>query len=43
MASGDSIEDCALIAESCEQVIGVGINCTAPRYIHELIQSIQKV
>lgn len=43
VVSGDSIEDCALIAESCEQVIGVGINCTAPRYIHELIQSIQKV
>lgn len=43
VASGDSIEDCALIAESCEQVIGVGINCTAPRYVHELIQSIQKV
>ncbi|KAI3469605.1 hypothetical protein Pfo_026268 [Paulownia fortunei] len=43
VASGDSIEDCALIADSCEQVIGVGINCTAPRYIHGLIQLIQTV
>lgn len=43
VASGDPIEECALVTDSCEQVIGVGINCTAPRYIHELIQSIQKV
>ncbi|KAL3828771.1 hypothetical protein ACJIZ3_017573 [Penstemon smallii] len=43
VASGDSIEDCALIADSCEQVIAVGINCTPPRYIHGLIQSIQRV
>ncbi|KAK6117191.1 hypothetical protein DH2020_049070 [Rehmannia glutinosa] len=43
VVSGDSIEDCALIADSCEQVIGVGINCTPPRYIHGLIQSIRTV
>ncbi|KAK4487655.1 hypothetical protein RD792_005690 [Penstemon davidsonii] len=43
VASGDSIEDCVLIADSCEQVIGVGVNCTPPRYIHELIQSIKRV
>ncbi|KAL2463786.1 Homocysteine S-methyltransferase 2 [Forsythia ovata] len=40
---GDPIADCALIAHSCEQVIGVGINCTPPRYIHSLIQSIRRV
>lgn len=43
VVSGDFIEDCASIAESCERVVGVGINCTPPRYIHGLIQSIQKV
>lgn len=43
VVSGDSIQDCASIADSCEQVVGVGINCTPPRYIHGLIQSIQKV
>lgn len=42
VVSGDSIQDCASIADSCEQVVGVGINCTPPRYIHGLIQSIQK-
>ncbi|KAL2469846.1 Homocysteine S-methyltransferase 3 [Abeliophyllum distichum] len=43
VVSGDPIADCALIAHSCEQVIGVGINCTPPRYIHSLIQSIRRV
>ncbi|KAL8485195.1 hypothetical protein ACS0TY_027485 [Phlomoides rotata] len=43
VASGDSIEECALIADSCGLVVGVGVNCTAPRYIHGLIQSIKKV
>ncbi|XP_057771642.1 homocysteine S-methyltransferase 3-like [Salvia miltiorrhiza] len=42
VVSGEAVEECASIADSCEQVIGVGINCTAPRFIHELIQSIQK-
>lgn len=43
VVSGDPIEECAAIADSCEQVIAVGINCTAPRFVHQLIQSIQKV
>ncbi|PIN04447.1 Homocysteine S-methyltransferase [Handroanthus impetiginosus] len=43
VVSGDSIQDCASIADSCEQVVGVGINCTPPRYVHELIQSIRTV
>lgn len=43
VVSGDPIEECAAIADSCEQVFGVGINCTAPRFVHQLIQSIQKV
>lgn len=43
MVSGDSMLDCASIADSCEQVVAVGINCTAPRFIHELILSIRKV
>ncbi|KAG9129723.1 hypothetical protein Leryth_015428 [Lithospermum erythrorhizon] len=43
VVSGDLITDCAKVADSCRKVIGVGINCTSPRYIHDLIQSIQKV
>ncbi|GMH18836.1 hypothetical protein Nepgr_020677 [Nepenthes gracilis] len=41
--SGDSISQCASIADSCGHVAAVGINCTPPRYIHGLIQSIKKV
>lgn len=43
VVSGDPIADCALIAHLCDQVIGVGINCTPPRYIQDLIQSIGRV
>ncbi|KAK4265590.1 hypothetical protein QN277_026621 [Acacia crassicarpa] len=43
VVSGDSISECAAIADSCERVAAVGVNCTAPRYIHSLIESITKV
>lgn len=43
VASGDSIAECASIVDSCKQVVGIGINCTSPRYIEGLIQSIRKV
>ncbi|CAK8573679.1 unnamed protein product [Lathyrus sativus] len=43
VASGESILDCASIADSCRQVVAVGVNCTAPRFIHGLISSIKKV
>ncbi|XP_054805901.1 homocysteine S-methyltransferase 3-like isoform X2 [Prosopis cineraria] len=43
VASGDSILECASIPDSCERVAAIGVNCTAPRYIHSLIESITKV
>ncbi|KAL5849833.1 hypothetical protein ACOSQ3_007889 [Xanthoceras sorbifolium] len=43
VVSGDSILECASIAESCNRVVSVGINCTAPRFIHGLILSLRKV
>ncbi|GAV80614.1 S-methyl_trans domain-containing protein [Cephalotus follicularis] len=43
VVGGDSISECASIADSCEQVVAVGVNCTPPRYIHALILSIKKV
>ncbi|KAF8392341.1 hypothetical protein HHK36_022683 [Tetracentron sinense] len=43
VVSGDSMLDCASVADSCEKVVAVGINCTPPRFIHGLILSIQKV
>ncbi|KAB1203323.1 Homocysteine S-methyltransferase 2 [Morella rubra] len=43
VVSGDSILNCASIAESCKKVVAVGINCTPPRFIRGLILSIKKV
>ncbi|KAG6593880.1 Homocysteine S-methyltransferase 3 [Cucurbita argyrosperma subsp. argyrosperma] len=43
VVSGDSLSECASIADASKQVVAVGINCTPPRYIHGLILSIQKV
>nr|ACU19573.1 unknown [Glycine max] len=42
VVSGDSIFECASIADSCRQVVAVGVNCTAPRFIHGLISFIKK-
>ncbi|KAK0581190.1 hypothetical protein LWI29_011172 [Acer saccharum] len=43
VVSGDSLVECASIAESCKKVVAVGINCTPPRFIHGLISAIKKV
>ncbi|KAI4345676.1 hypothetical protein L6164_012776 [Bauhinia variegata] len=43
VVSGDSILECASIADSCKQIVAVGVNCTAPRFIHGLISSIKQV
>lgn len=43
VVSGDSLLECAAIAESCKNVVAVGINCTPPRFIHGLLTSITKV
>ncbi|TXG63688.1 hypothetical protein EZV62_010682 [Acer yangbiense] len=42
VVSGDSLVECASIAESCKKVVAVGINCTPPRFIHGLISAIKK-
>lgn len=43
VANGEPISECAAIADSCKQVVAVGINCTPPRFISSLISSIRKV
>ncbi|MCD7455916.1 hypothetical protein HAX54_030116 [Datura stramonium] len=43
VVSGDSLSECAAIGESCEKVLAVGINCTPPRFILDLILSIKQV
>lgn len=40
---GESVIECAKVADSCKKVVAIGINCTAPRYIHELITSLRQV
>lgn len=41
--SGDSLSECAKIADACKKVVAVGINCTPPRFISGLILAIKKV
>jgi len=43
VVSGDSLLECVAIAEASKKVVAVGINCTPPRFIHDLILSIKKV
>lgn len=43
VVSGDSLLECGSIAESCNKVVAVGINCTPPRFIHDLIVLLKKV
>ncbi|KAF5727050.1 Homocysteine S-methyltransferase 2 [Tripterygium wilfordii] len=43
VVSGDSLTECASIAESCKKVVAVGINCTPPRFIHGLLLALKKV
>ncbi|KAJ0255019.1 Homocysteine S-methyltransferase 2 [Hirschfeldia incana] len=43
VVSGDSIKECVAIAETCEKVVAVGINCTPPRFIEGLVSEIAKV
>ncbi|XP_012831099.1 PREDICTED: selenocysteine methyltransferase-like [Erythranthe guttata] len=40
--SGDSLSECVAIAESFDKIVAVGINCTPPRFISDLILSIKK-
>ncbi|KAL8548251.1 hypothetical protein ACS0TY_007538 [Phlomoides rotata] len=43
VVSGDSLSDCVSIAESSDKIVAVGINCTPPRFIRDLILSMKKV
>ncbi|KAG6480447.1 hypothetical protein ZIOFF_063947 [Zingiber officinale] len=43
VVSGDSMAECVSLADSCNKVVAIGINCAAPRFIHNLILSIKKV
>jgi homocysteine S-methyltransferase len=38
---GESFADCAALAETTEQVVAVGVNCTAPEHIDSLLQAVR--
>ncbi|WP_331774836.1 homocysteine S-methyltransferase [Sulfurospirillum sp. 1612] len=41
--SGERIQECAAWLDDCEQIVAIGINCTAPEYIASLIEAIKAV
>jgi homocysteine S-methyltransferase len=38
VAGGEPFAGCAALANQSDQIVAVGVNCTAPRYIEELLQ-----
>lgn len=38
LSSGELFEDAVKLLEDADQIIGVGVNCTAPEYIQSLVQ-----
>ncbi|MCB1825649.1 MAG: homocysteine S-methyltransferase [Candidatus Competibacteraceae bacterium] len=38
---GERLTDCAAALDACPQVVAIGVNCTAPRYIPALIDAIR--
>lgn len=43
VVSGDSVLECVSVVEASKHVAAVGINCTAPRFILDLILAMKKV
>lgn len=40
---GDSFEECVKVAHACKHVVAVGVNCTPPRFVKDLILIAKKV
>jgi homocysteine S-methyltransferase len=43
LCHGESLRDVVEFANACEQVVAVGVNCTAPQWIESLLWSVQPV
>lgn len=43
VVKGDSLTDCVSLADKCAKVAAVGINCTPPRFILDLICAAREV
>ena len=42
ISDGTPLAECAAIFEGCDQVVAIGVNCTAPRNIPSLIDEVRK-
>ncbi|CAK9219444.1 unnamed protein product [Sphagnum troendelagicum] len=42
VVKGDSFDECVGLADKCKKIVAVGINCTPPRFIHDLICTVRK-
>lgn len=40
---GERFSECAALADSTEQIVGVGVNCTAPRHVPPLLESARPI
>jgi homocysteine S-methyltransferase len=43
VSHGELFAECALLANDSDQVVGVGLNCTAPEFASGLLESVQDV
>ncbi len=43
VCEGDRLAECAAVVEDVENVVAVGVNCTPPRYVSRLLQSLAPV
>lgn len=43
VAHGEKFAECANLADGCEQIVAVGMNCTHPRFVAELIAEAKRV
>jgi homocysteine S-methyltransferase len=37
---GERLTDCVTLAERCENIVAVGVNCTPPRFVSDLLRSV---
>jgi homocysteine S-methyltransferase len=43
VCSGDLFSDCISLGNNCKQIVAIGINCTLPKYIENLLKLAKKV
>jgi homocysteine S-methyltransferase len=41
VSHGEPFAECVMLADHSEQVVGVGLNCTAPEFVNNLLESVK--